>query len=102
MMMPSGTLGGYKSWTRPEMAVVCPTVTAFDAHEYRAQVELLEPFAKRLHIDLMDGRFAPTKSPELETIWWPENVTADIHIMYVQPEAHLEQLVKLKPHLVIF
>ena len=79
------------------MAVVCPTVTAFNAHEYRSQIELLEPFVKRLHIDLMDGEFAPTKSPDLDTIWWPENIIADIHLMYQRPGQHLEDLAAILP-----
>jgi ribulose-phosphate 3-epimerase len=83
------------------MAVICPTVTAFDPHEYRAQIEMLEPFAKRLHIDLMDGKFAPTKSPDLETIWLPDGIISDIHIMYERPAPYLEQLIKLKPSLVV-
>ncbi|HYH35990.1 MAG TPA: hypothetical protein VD706_00645, partial [Candidatus Saccharimonadales bacterium] len=83
------------------MAVVCPTVTAFNPHEYRSQIELLEPFAKRLHIDLMDGEFAPTISPGLETVWWPESIVADIHLMYQHPGQYLEQLAKLKPSLVV-
>lgn len=83
------------------MAVICPTVTAFDPHEYRAQMERLEPFAKRIHIDLMDGEFAPTKSPSLETIWWPPELTADIHLMYQHPAEYLEQLIALKPSLVV-
>jgi ribulose-phosphate 3-epimerase len=83
------------------VAVICPTVTAFDTHQYREQMELLEKFAKRIHIDLMDGVFAPTKSPPLETVWWPDGITADIHIMYQKPGPHLEQLIKLKPHLVV-
>lgn len=80
---------------------ICPTVTAYNLHEYRSQIELLEPFAKRLHIDLMDGEFAPTKSPDLDTIWWPESVTADVHLMYQRPAPYLEQLIKLKSSLVI-
>jgi ribulose-phosphate 3-epimerase len=84
------------------MAVICPTVTAFDKHEYRAQMELLEPFAKRIHIDLMDGRFAPTVSPPLSSVWWPEHISADIHIMYQQPGASLELLTRLRPSLVVF
>jgi ribulose-phosphate 3-epimerase len=83
------------------MADICPTVTAFNPHEYRSQIELLEPFAKRLHIDLMDGEFAPTKSPGLDTVWWPDGITADIHLMYKHLASHLEQLIKLKPSLVI-
>lgn len=83
------------------MAVICPTVTAFDPHQYREQIERLQPFAKRIHIDLMDGDFAPTQSPSLEEIWWPEELVADIHLMYRRPTDHLAQLIKLKPHLVV-
>lgn len=83
------------------MAIICPTITAFDPHEYRAQMEQVTPFAKRVHIDLMDGDFTPTTSPVLEQVWWPERVTADIHLMYRRPMDYLEQLIRLKPHLVI-
>ena len=83
------------------MAVICPTVTAFDPHEYRAQIERLRPFAKRVHIDLMDGEFTPTKSPGLDKVWWPEEFTADIHLMYRRPADHIDQLLKLKPNLVV-
>lgn len=83
------------------MAIVCPTITAFDPHEYREQMERVAPFAKRIHIDLMDGRFAPTKSPGLEHIWWPHNITADIHLMYQRPMNYLDWLIKLRPHMVI-
>lgn len=83
------------------MAVICPTVTAFSEEEYRVQMELVSGFAKRVHIDLMDGDFAPTVSPPLETVWWPPELTADIHIMYQRPGEHLDTLIKLKPNLVI-
>ncbi len=84
------------------MAVICPTVTAFDKHEYRAQMELLETFAERVHIDLMDGEFAPTVSPPLSGIWWPDSVTAVIHIMYRHSAKYLEVHIGLKPSLVVF
>lgn len=83
------------------MVVICPTVTAFDPHEYRVQMERLKLFAERIHIDLMDGEFAPTKSPGLDQVWWPPEFTADIHLMYQRPMEHLEQLIKLRPHMVI-
>lgn len=83
------------------MPIICPTVTAYDPHEYRTQVERLVPFAKRVHIDLMDGDFAPTKSPSLEEVWWPEQLTADIHLMYRRPMDYLGQLIRLKPNLVV-
>jgi ribulose-phosphate 3-epimerase len=83
------------------MAVICPTVTAYDTHEYRDQMERILPFTKRVHIDLMDGQFAPTQSPELARIWWPHELVADIHLMYQQPMDYLDQLITLKPHMVV-
>lgn len=81
--------------------VICPTITAFDAGEYKAQVERVQGFAKRIHIDLMDGEFAPTKSPGLDEIWWPPELVADIHLMYQRPMDQLQTLIRLKPSLVI-
>lgn len=82
------------------MAVICPTVTAFELHEYREQLERIS-FAERVHIDLMDGVFTPTTSPELSRIWLPHHQLVDIHLMYQNPMNYLEWLVKLRPHMVI-
>jgi len=83
------------------MVNICPTVTAFEPHEYREQMERAADFAERIHIDLMDGEFAPSQSPDLLQVWWPHNIYADIHLMYQRPMDHLQQLIKLKPHTVI-
>lgn len=83
------------------MVSICPTVTAFNEEDYRAQMELLKQFAKRIHIDLMDGDFAPTVSPPPDKVWWPPELVADIHIMYRRPGDHLQKLIELKPHLVV-
>lgn len=83
------------------MATVCPTITAFDEAEYKRQIEQVREFAKHIHIDLMDGQFAPTKSPDLSKIWWPADVRADIHLMYQEPMNYLPQLINLKPRMVI-
>lgn len=83
------------------MTIICPTVTAFDPHEYREQMERLLPFAERVHIDLMDGDFAPTKSPGLDQIWLPHELICDLHVMYRHPMESLYQLIKMKPHMVI-
>ena len=83
------------------MPTICPTVTAFEAHEYRKQMEHIAKFADRVHIDLMDGVFTTTKSPSLDQVWWPHEVTADIHLMYQKPMDSLKQLIKLRPNMVI-
>lgn len=83
------------------MSVVCPTVLAETREEYDVQMKRVAVFAPRIQIDLMDGDFAKPKSIDIDKIWWPEDVTADIHIMYRRPGDYLDKLLKLKPNLVI-
>lgn len=83
------------------MCAICPTVDAFDTNTYHAQMTKIKPFTKRVHVDIMDGIFAPVTSPDLSEIWWPHHMQADIHVMYQRPMDHLEQLIRLKPHMVI-
>jgi ribulose-phosphate 3-epimerase len=83
------------------MAIVCPTVTAENTHQYRQQMERAALFAKRIHVDFMDGKFAPTKSPGFLQAWWPDNVQVDLHVMYEHPEKELEEIISLKPSLVV-
>lgn len=83
------------------MAEICPTVTAFNAAEYSTQLQKISRVASRLHIDLMDGVFAPTKSPGLDDIWLSPGHITDIHLMYQEPMHVIKQLIALKPHMVI-
>lgn len=81
--------------------IIAPTITAYDLEDYSKQIKRVEGFAEVIHIDLMDGEFAPTKSPDLSQIWWPHHLKADIHLMYQNPMDYLEQLIKLKPRMVV-
>lgn len=83
------------------MAIICPTVTAYDSHEYSAQMERASKFAGRIHIDLMDGLFAPTVSPNLKHSWWPHEIIADVHLMYQNPMNYVDQLIHMNPHMVV-
>lgn len=83
------------------MATICPAVLASEPHEFREQMERIAPFSTHVHIDLMDGEFAPTKSIDLEHIWWPHTIQADIHLMYQRPMEVLDKLIELGPRLVI-
>lgn len=80
---------------------ICPTITAEDADEYRRQMELVEPFASRIHVDVADGNFAPRKLLGFDQVWWRGNRTIDLHIMYQRPLEHSEIILALKPRLVI-
>jgi ribulose-phosphate 3-epimerase len=84
------------------MAQIVPTITAYDEPAYASQIREITPFTQRVHLDVMDGEFAPTKSVSLDSLWWPHSFeTVDIHMMYQRPFDHLKQLVHLRPHMVI-
>lgn len=84
------------------MSVICPCVTATDAHAYREQMARVAPFAKRVHIDFSDGELAPVKLVNPIQAYWPDGVLADLHLMLKHPQEHVETLISLKPNLVIF
>lgn len=86
---------------RSDMACICPSVTPYSVKEYKEQLEKITSFSERIHVDLMDGEFVETRSPELINYWWPDGIAADIHLMYQHPEKHVETLISLKPNLVI-
>lgn len=82
------------------MVDICPTVTAFNLAEYSEQINRVA-FAKRLHLDFMDGRFAPSRSPSLDQISLPPHHVVDIHLMYQEPMQALDRLIHLRPHMVV-
>lgn len=83
------------------MSVIVPTITVETAEKYKAAVDTLQAFASRVHIDLMDGEFAPVVSVAPNTLYWPTNWQVDIHAMVARPADHLPAILALKPSLVI-
>lgn len=83
------------------MSIICPTITAYDPDQYASEMGRVAAFAERVHIDLMDGQFAPSRSPDLGHVWWPPQLRADLHLMYRQPAESLEAVIKLQPHLAV-
>lgn len=84
------------------MSVIAPALLCATPDAYKVQVELLHDFAKRVHIDISDGEFAPSQTVTATQIWWPQEWIVDIHAMVARPSEHLETLISLKPHLIIF
>lgn len=84
------------------MSVIAPCITTETPEDYKAAVERLHPFAERVHIDISDGEFAPTFLVGAAQVWWPQEWTVDIHAMVARPSDHLETLISLKPHLIVF
>lgn len=84
------------------MALVVPTIMVETVDQFRAEVEKVSSFARRVHIDISDGEFAPTFLLGEDQLYWPEAWEVDVHAMVARPSEHLGRLLQLKPSLVIF
>src|ERR1700744_5674675 len=80
---------------------ICPTITTDDVDIYSRQIELTLSYAHRVHIDVADGVFTPNRLIDIENVWWPAGVRADLHVMYQNPFDHLQALLSLNPQLII-
>jgi len=83
------------------MAVICPTVLATTATEYKTQVEKVAHLGHRLQIDLTDSVFAPSHTIGADEAWWPAGFSADMHLMYKNPAEAITRVLPHKPHLII-
>jgi ribulose-phosphate 3-epimerase len=64
-------------------------------------MERVENLSDRIQVDLMDGEFAPTKSPDIDKIWFPEGKQIDLHLMYQHPADVLNDVLELNPSMLI-
>lgn len=80
---------------------VVPAVLAENKLEYRKQIERINNFARRVHIDISDGVFAPATTIDVSNVWWPKEWKADMHVMAAKPSEQLDIILKLKPSLCI-
>ncbi|MBR3324002.1 hypothetical protein IKG24_00465 [Candidatus Saccharibacteria bacterium] len=80
---------------------VVPAILAESKLEYRTQIERVNNFARRVHIDVSDGVFAPATTLDISNIWWPKEWKADIHLMSAHPSQQLDMIMKLAPSLCI-
>lgn len=80
---------------------IVPTILTNNKLEYRAQIEKINTYAKRIQIDITDGKFAKNATIDETALWWPKDWTVDIHLMVEQPSAHIDTILKLTPSLCI-
>lgn len=81
---------------------VVPAILANSKQDFRAQVEKINAFTRRVQIDIVDGLFAQNETLDVTNIWWPKSWETDIHMMVARPSEHLDTIFKLMPSLCIF
>ena len=80
---------------------VVPAILAESKLEYRKQIERVNNFSRRVHIDVSDGEFAPATTIDISNVWWPKEWRADMHLMVKKPSEQLDVILKLLPSLCI-
>ena len=80
---------------------IVPSILTDNKAEYRAQVEKINIFTRRVQIDVSDGTLAPATTLDITGVWWPRNLVADLHVMSLTPSVHLDTILKLSPTLCI-
>ena len=80
---------------------IVPTILTDNKQDFRAQVEKINSFTRRVQIDVTDGVFTPTTTLDITYVCWPKNWTADLHLMATRPSEFLDIILKLNPSLCI-
>lgn len=75
------------------MAEIIPAILTDSSAKFKEIVRKVEPYTKRIHVDIADGEFVPNKTvsgyEELKDI--EAGVKFDIHLMVRKPEDHLKE-----------
>lgn len=79
---------------------ICPTVTA-TKKDFPSQLQVVNKLSNRLHIDVTDGKFAPSKITSLDQITIPKGKKIDLHVMYQKPMNEIRKITSLEPNLVV-
>ena len=86
------------------MISITPTILAANQSDFAQFMEVYKPFASRIQIDICDGMFAPNRTLDIAQITIPEDYKGkiDLHMMVKRPSNYLQQIIAMKPNLVIF
>lgn len=80
---------------------IVPAILTDNKQDFRAQVERINSFTRRVQIDVTDGVFAPTQTLDITNVWWPKSWQTDLHLMASNPSQYLDTVLKLNPALCI-
>ena len=83
------------------MVKVVPTILATTNDDYEQRLNRVKGFAKRIHVDISDGKFTDTVTVGLGEVEVETGMSVDLHLMVTDPERAIAAVEDLKPSLVI-
>jgi ribulose-phosphate 3-epimerase len=83
------------------MAIITPTITTADPHEYREQMSLIKSYAEGVHIDFSGGVFTPNALLPIQDAWRDDKLITHVHIMCHDALEVIEDVISLEADLVI-
>ena len=87
------------------MTIIAPTITTNDPAVYAERLGDFLTFAPRIQIDITDGQLAPSRTINLNQVYWPSankrECGIDLHLMLQRPIDWLDQMVAVVPDKVI-
>ncbi|HUV72154.1 MAG TPA: hypothetical protein VMW25_04040 [Clostridia bacterium] len=84
------------------MAEIIPTILTADFSDYFERLNSLPETISRIHIDIIDGRFAPNRTISLEALKNQEtNLKLDLHLMVKEPEEWIKRALEILPERLI-
>ncbi|MFT4532420.1 MAG: pentose-5-phosphate-3-epimerase [Candidatus Saccharimonadales bacterium] len=84
-----------------KQAVITPTITTDDPHEFRDQMTLIGGFADGVHLDFSDGVFSPSTLLHIKDAWRSDDLITHAHVMYQDPYSVIAAIENLEADLVI-
>lgn len=82
------------------MPQVVPAILTSDPADFGHKIKRLK-FAGRVHVDVSQPPFAPTRTIGLAQIHLPDGLKSDLHLMINHPEKQAETVISLNPDLAI-
>ena len=78
------------------MATVVPGILTNDENEYRSRLEKAEHVCNLVQIDVVDGKFAPSKTVGVDVIKkYPPSCFLEIQLMVIYPMNYIDELASL-------
>lgn len=73
------------------MPEIIPSIIAFSKDDFLAKLKKVEPLAKKLHFDVMDGKFVASKTIGIEALkGLNTKLMVEAHLMILEPWKHVK------------